>query len=197
MPLNDAGKAQARCVAAALAGAGIAAVYSSDLSRAAETAGIIASRLGLAVRRDPGLRERHLGAWQGLTMNDVSRRFPDEYRCHREGVDFAPQGGETFRQFQDRVCGALDRIAAAHDDETVAVVMHGGPVKVFILRLLAAPFTAHTLMRTGNTGITTVLRRDGRYVLESYNVTEHLKSLDAGSRQEAERESQLVTETAL
>lgn len=196
VPLNEAGRAQARRVAAALAGAGIAAVYSSDLSRAADTAASIAARVGLDVRRDPALRERHLGAWQGMTITEVARRFPDEYRCHREGVEFAPQGGETFREFQDRVCDAVDRIAALHEDQTVVIVMHGGPVKVFVLRLLAAPFTAHTLMRTGNTGITTVLRRDGRYVLESYNVTDHLRA-ERADAEEPDRESQLVTEMAL
>jgi broad specificity phosphatase PhoE len=113
-PLNDHGRRQARALADRLVGDDIVAVYSSDLSRAHETAEIIGERLGLPVVTDPDLRERNWGNWEGLTG------------AERDRVDHV---GEPREEHTARVLRAVQRIAEAHPDERVVVVTHGGSLR--------------------------------------------------------------------
>jgi uncharacterized phosphatase len=123
-PLNETGRAQAEELAEQLAGEPIAAVYSSDLVRAHETARIIAARLGLGVVAVPGLRERQFGSWEGLRDVDVEDRFPGAH---------GPPDGETREELLRRVLESLEAIAAAHAGQTVLVVSHGGPIRAALL----------------------------------------------------------------
>jgi broad specificity phosphatase PhoE len=123
-PLNQTGLAQAEELAEQLAGEPIAAVYSSDLLRAHETARVVAARLGLDVVAVPGLREREFGSWEGLRDVEVEHRFPGAH---------GPPDGETRQEMLRRVLESLEAIAAAHDGETVLVVCHGGPIRAALL----------------------------------------------------------------
>ena len=82
-PLNDVGRAQARALADRLDSEPFAAVYSSDLARARETAEIVAAAHGLPVHLDPRLREADVGEWSGLTADEIERRYPEG--CGRSG----------------------------------------------------------------------------------------------------------------
>jgi broad specificity phosphatase PhoE len=113
-PLNDYGRRQARELAERLAEDGVAAIYSSDLRRAKETAEIVGGRLGLPVVTDPDLRERNWGSWEGLTP------------AERDAVEFV---GESPQDHRDRMLRAVGRIAERHPDQTVAVVTHGGSLR--------------------------------------------------------------------
>ena len=126
-PLNDAGRAQAATLAAQLIGDGIAAVYSSDLRRASETARIVANRLGLDVTEDPALREIDVGSWSGLTRDEGRERFPEGFARWLSGE--IGHDGETREALTERVVGAVERIAAAHADEHILVVTHGGGIR--------------------------------------------------------------------
>ena len=123
-PLNETGLAQAEELAEELAGESIAAVYSSDLVRAHETARIVAARLGLDVVAVPGLRERQFGSWEGLRDVEVEHCFPGAH---------GPPDGETREEMLRRVLESIEAIAAAHDGETVLVVCHGGPIRAALL----------------------------------------------------------------
>jgi broad specificity phosphatase PhoE len=122
MPLNESGRDQARALADELAGETIDAVYSSDLVRAHETARIVAERSGLDVTVVPDLREVNVGSWEGLSDDEVRRRFPDAARGGWEN-------GETYEQMGSRVIDALRRIADTHAGQRVLVVAHGGPLR--------------------------------------------------------------------
>jgi phosphoserine phosphatase len=113
-PLNETGRAQAEELAERLVGERIDAVYSSDLRRAAETAEIVAARLGLGVEHEPGLREIDVGSWQGLTKAQIDGR---------------PWDGETYEHHAERVTRALREIAARHLGRTLLVVSHGGSLR--------------------------------------------------------------------
>ena len=126
-PLNDTGRQQAETLAAQLDDDGISSVYSSDLRRASETAGIVAERLGLPVTEDPALREIDVGSWSGLTREEVRERYPEGFARWLAG-DIG-HDGETREQLEDRVVGAVERIAQAHPDEHVLVVTHGGAIR--------------------------------------------------------------------
>ena len=126
-PLNDAGRSQAAELAERLAGDGIAAIYSSDLLRASQTAHVVADRLGLAVVEDAGLREIDVGSWSGLTRAEVEQRFPEGYARWLEGE--IGHDGETREELTERVVGAVERIAAQHPDDTILAVTHGGAIR--------------------------------------------------------------------
>src|SRR5438105_5702187 len=114
-PLSDFGRRQARQLADELAGEELEAIYTSDLSRARETAEIIGDRLGLATVLDPDLREKDWGTWEGLTA------------VERDRVEFV---GETTEAHQERILRALRRIAERYPgDRRVLVVTHGGSMR--------------------------------------------------------------------
>ena len=124
-PLNEAGRAQAKELADALEGQRLDAIYSSDLTRAYETAREVADRRGLAVRALPDLRERNFGSWEGLTDDEVLERFPHA----RTG----PWGdAETHDELAQRVLDALRDIADRHPHGRVLVVTHGGPFRAVL-----------------------------------------------------------------
>jgi broad specificity phosphatase PhoE len=110
-----------------LAGDGVAAIYSSDLRRAAETARIVADRLGLAVTEKPELREIDVGSWSGLTTEEVRSRFPEAFERWRAGE--LGHDGETREELALRVVPTVEAIARAHAGDTVLVVTHGGVIQ--------------------------------------------------------------------
>lgn len=127
IPLNERGHWQAARAAAALRDEPIAAVYSSDLARAHQTACVIAATQGLPVQAHTGLRERHFGDFQGRTWTELEVEEPEATRAWRTRVpDFAPGGGETLLQLRERIRSVLNEIAAHHTGEQIVVVAHGG-----------------------------------------------------------------------
>jgi broad specificity phosphatase PhoE len=113
-PLNKTGREQAARLARVLGEEELAAVYTSDLRRAAETAEIVATALGLWVVPDPRLREIDVGSWQGRTRADL---------------DGAPWDGESYDEHRARAVAALMSIAATHPGRRVLAVAHGGTLR--------------------------------------------------------------------
>ena len=122
IPLNAAGVDQARALAEQLAGEPLTAVFSSDLSRALDTATAVANAHGLVVVVDPRLREKNFGTWEGLTDVEIAERFPDAQRGQWGDA-------ETTEEVAARVLSVLDGIRELHPDGTVLVVSHGGPLR--------------------------------------------------------------------
>jgi probable phosphoglycerate mutase len=127
-PLNARGREQARVLGAELSGRPIDAIYSSDLLRARETAEIVASELGLEVRVEPGLREVDVGSWSGLAHGEIETNDPEGFRRWQEGGK-GWEHGESYDEMATRVVAAVTEIAAAHPDETLLVVTHGGSIR--------------------------------------------------------------------
>jgi broad specificity phosphatase PhoE len=126
-PLNDLGRRQAAAVAEQLARAGTSAVYSSDLRRAFATATIVAARLGVTPHPHPGLREVDVGAWSGLTRDEIAERFPESFQRWVAGGE--PPEWEARTDFVARVGTALLELAARHAGERLVVVGHGGTIR--------------------------------------------------------------------
>lgn len=178
--LNAQGREQAARLAARLAGGRgrPAQLYASDLERARETAEILGRALGLAPRLDPELREVRLGAWQGLSQDEVAARFPEEWEAWRRGLDGRRGGGESYAELGDRMDRALGRIAAAHAGETVAIVSHGAAIKMAVARVLGVAVAGLRAFRVPvNTGVTMLEREgdeDARFRLVVWNDAAHL-----------------------
>jgi len=127
-PLNDAGRAQARQLAAELADVDV--IYSSDLARARETAEILAEPNGLEVQLDPRLRERSFGAWEGMTAAEIEVEFADEHARWMAGEAPGAADAEPFADFGARVEEFVEDVLADHAGETVLIVGHGGSIRV-------------------------------------------------------------------
>lgn len=131
VPLNQVGRAQARRAARHLASLGPTQIWSSDLSRASATADFLAALTGLPVQLDKDLRERHGGAWEGLTTAEIRERYPQEVAA------WDPPGGEPLDMLAERTCGALQRIAeGAGPGSLVVVAGHGASLTWGMSRLL-------------------------------------------------------------
>lgn len=105
----------------------IAAVYSSDLIRAQQTAAPLAKALGLTPVLDASVRERNYGLFEGMSPEEIASRFPEEYaHWQTRDPEFRPGPGESQQMFHDRVVTALRAIASKHPGERVVVVAHGG-----------------------------------------------------------------------
>ena len=141
IPLSEAGRAQARALAALLAGRGIAEVHASDLQRASETAEIIAGVLGIAaLNRDARLRERGFGCFEGFTREECAARHPEAWARYLADRRSTPPGGEPQPEVAARVVAAMTEIARAPRaaGEATLVVSHGGTIRTFIHEVTGA-----------------------------------------------------------
>jgi probable phosphoglycerate mutase len=124
--LSDIGRSQAQALGRRLASRAFAALYTSDLSRARDTARAIAEHTGRKPVTDPRLQERRFGIFEGLTAEEIVARFPEEHaRFASRDPDYAVPGGESAREFTERCLGCLAEIAGRHAGDEVVVVTHG------------------------------------------------------------------------
>jgi probable phosphoglycerate mutase len=124
--LSDIGRAQAKALGLRLAKHGFDALYSSDLSRARDTARAIADQSGHSVVVDVRLQERRFGVFEGLTAAEIIARYPDEHaRFASRDADYEVPGGECARKFTLRCLGCLAEIAGRHRGAEIVVVTHG------------------------------------------------------------------------
>jgi probable phosphomutase (TIGR03848 family) len=134
--LADAGREAAADVAKRIACLPrIAAVYSSPLERAQETATPIAAACALAVTVEPGLLDADCGDWTGQALKDLRRR-PEWKVIQRYPSGFRFPGGESFTEAHARIIGTLARLVAAHAGQTLVAVSHADPIKFAVAHAL-------------------------------------------------------------
>ncbi|WP_459181835.1 histidine phosphatase family protein [Streptomyces sp.] len=147
IPLTEVGLAQAKRAARLLAALRPDAIVASDLRRAADTAAELSALTELDVAHYEGLRETYAGVWQGLTHQEITQRFGEEYAAWKRGEPVRRGGGELETEVADRaapvVLEAADKLP---DGGTLVVVSHGGAIRTTIGRLLGLdPFTWESL----------------------------------------------------
>lgn len=131
-PLNETGRRQARELAARLAGLGIASIWSSDLSRARETAEIVAETISLPVCLDARLREGYRGRWEGRLFEDVARAEPELFaQWEHAGRTWRFPDGESLQDQLDRVSACVEEVRSTGRLPAL-VVCHGGSVRVML-----------------------------------------------------------------
>ena len=135
--LSEEGRGQAQRLADRLGHEDIRAVYSSPLTRALDTATIMATPHGLTPIQRDGLREISHGRWEGLTRMDVEARFPEEYLAwEADPFTFAPADGESGLAVLARALPVLRAIVSSHEGEQVLVVSHKATLRLMISSLL-------------------------------------------------------------
>ena len=173
--LTDEGVAQAEAIGERLATEPCDVLISSDLGRAHETAKRIAARNGKAIVLDSRLRERCFGVGEGMSYDEVDRAYPGAFARIRDvDPDFVIPGGESRRQFHERVRGAFDAIARDNPGKTVIVVTHGGVLATFYRHVHGIELGAAHPIAIANASYN-VLRHDGgRWTVETWSDSGHL-----------------------
>lgn len=135
--LSEQGCWQAARLGERLAQQAISAVYSSPLSRARDTARIIASHCQLEVLLRDGLREIGHGHWEGKTRDEVEEQHADEYAAwESDPFTFAPSGGESGVAVLARALPVVREIVTAHAGQQVLVVSHKATLRLLLSSLL-------------------------------------------------------------
>jgi broad specificity phosphatase PhoE len=160
--LSPKGRAEIGAVAERLAGERIEAIYASPLDRTRETAEILAGRLGLPVALRDDLIELDFGEWTGLTFDQVraDKRWLPWQNCRSVA---AIPGGESWRQVQDRVVGALFGLRQTHPEGAVALASHGDVIRAALLFALGMPLDLYARLEIG-LGSTSTIRLDDDYI---------------------------------
>jgi len=153
-PLSDLGLFQARRVGQFLSKRPIAAVYTSDLGRAVQTAQLIAEHHQLTPTLDQRLREMSFGVWEGLTRKEVAERYPELYYGRLQDRSSHPiPGGEDPADVVRRFRGCLEELVDRHAGETIVVVSHGAALRLTLAALLEIPLSRSQCLSQSNGGI--------------------------------------------
>jgi len=171
LPLTDAGREQARLVAARIASMPVAAIYASPLSRAFETAEVIAGHHGLAVHPVEDLQEGAWGEAQGLTWPEVITRWRvDDGRALAEVIP----GAEAAGALRSRAARAIDALLDRHEHDVAVCVSHAGTIAQLIAHLIGMPEGHLPRLSTGNTAVTVVEGAASEPVIRMLNDMCHL-----------------------
>jgi len=184
IPLNDAGRLQARRLAQALAGRdAIDAIYSSDLSRALQTAQAVADATGAPLVATPALRERCFGVFEGRTFAEIRAAWPEEAERWRvRDPDWAPPGGgESLLRFKERITNTACGLAAENIGKHIALFVHGGVLDILYRAATGLGLQDARTWQLGNAAINRLLwAPEGAFSLVGWADTTHLEdaSLD-------------------
>jgi len=155
--LTDTGRDQAKRAGEWIhALGGVDAVVSSPLRRTQETAGVIASVLGLEVDLEAGFAEVAFGDWEGYTFGEILEQWPKDLQDWLDSTAIAPPRGEAIDAVRERVLKARDRLIEQHTEKTVVVVSHVTPIKLLVADALGAPMTSIYRMELAPASVTTI-----------------------------------------
>ncbi len=141
-PLNETGILMAKEFAEGFDPKDISLIYSSDLSRAVVTAGIIAEKHLIEHRQDPRIRELRLGIWEGMLVNDIKIKHAADLELRQSDPEkFAPQDGETLAELKDRIIPFFTEAAKAFPDLHICVVSHSVVIRTMLALTQGLPLS--------------------------------------------------------
>ena len=181
MDLTDMGRAQAARTAERLAEVEFAAIYSSDLSRAFNTALPHAEMRGMQVKADKRLREFYCGDWEGLTVEQIIEKYGELYtdKWVNEFGTFTMPGGESVPDGAERMCEIALEIAKAHPGENVLCASHAAVIRAFFAKVAGiAPTEVSKQLPYPSNASYSIIEFDGEKLsVASYSEDEHLSDL--------------------
>ncbi|MDI6783803.1 MAG: histidine phosphatase family protein [bacterium] len=146
--LNETGRNQAQLLAWELENETIDVIYSSDLTRAGQTAAIVSNGRNIPSHKRAGLRECSFGIWEGKTFEEMQEKFPDEVaRVKGDLVNEIRTGGESRQQLSIRVAKTIQEIIKNHPNQTVAIIAHGGSLAVALEYITGEGLIAPTSLK--------------------------------------------------
>lgn len=178
--LSEVGVDQARRLARRLKKEKIVLIYSSDMRRTRKTARIIQEVLKVPIRYERGLREIHLGRWEGKTPEEVNRLYRNGYQKWQKSPSSVriPEA-EPVSKFRKRVIRTFQHLFQSAPEGSILVVTHGGVIATFLAALLKGSEDQFLLrLRLDNAGLSVIRTKDRcRAVVCSVNDTSHLDGL--------------------
>ena len=139
VPLSENGIRQMELLSAYIPNS-LTAVYCSDLQRAIKSAELIAKPHSLNPIIVPSLRERNFGIWEGMSFDEIREKYPLEFDAWAENpLRFSPMGGESTVEVKERAIDALDKILNTHEKQQIAIVSHGGVIRIMLCHFLGIP----------------------------------------------------------
>ena len=179
VPLDEIGYAQAECAARhILDNFKIDVIYSSELSRAYDTALPVAKALGLEINRRKGLNEVDVGLWAGKLIDDVEKEFPESFALYKASPGLSHfDGGESYAELRERVVAEFHKLAEENEGKTVLVAVHGGVIRSLVAAWLDIPLERLTdVPRASNASITVAEYETGKAKLKLVGYTGHLEN---------------------
>jgi alpha-ribazole phosphatase len=168
--LSETGRAQVTRAAEYLASQPISAIYTSSLSRAVESARIIAEPSSTPIHIAPDLREMNFGDLEGLTYDEIATRHPEVYRRWMNApTEVLFPNGESFSEMRVRVLRAFAAIQAETEGRTVAIVTHGGVIRILIAWALGMPDNCVFRLAQDHGAISLLTLTDGCPTVELLN----------------------------
>lgn len=177
VPLNERGRWQAKRLGRALASEPLAAVYASPLVRALDTARAVAEPHGLTVEIDERLVEMEIGEVDGLSFDEVRKRYPDLLAAWagEQGPTRAMPGGERLLDVQERAWQAVSELAARNADESIAVVTHNFVILSVLARALGIELSQFRRLRHAVAAVSVLDFSPKRVMAVRLNDTCHLE----------------------
>lgn len=184
IPLNAEGRRQAKALAAGLQQEKLAAIISSDLQRAMQTAGEIARLQGLPTRIDAGLRERCFGDFEGKLYSELPEIYPEAYAHWRQRdpdfhfppkLDDTSNVGESIREFQQRTMQCIVHYAEQFAGQKIAIVAHGGVLECAHRAAMQLALDAERSITIYNASINRFIYQDQQLSLRSWGEVQHLE----------------------
>ncbi|MCJ7604869.1 MAG: histidine phosphatase family protein [Dehalococcoidales bacterium] len=180
VPLSETGLRQAELLADCLKREEIAVMYSSPLRRAVQTAEPLANGLGIEAVTIANLTDMDFGEWQGRTVAEVNKYYPELYRDWRDTPEQVRiTGGESLDDVTSRVIPFLEDAVVRCGEGKMVIVSHRVVLKVLICHLMRLNNTSFWNFKLDTAGITRFRIEGGRAVLTSFNDTAHLDGLGA------------------
>lgn len=175
--LSDVGRRQAELAAEFLRPLSIAAVYSSPLRRAFETAAALAAPHGLRVQTIDELTECDVGAWEGRSWNEIEREDPARFALFMADSAANPYaGGESLDQVRARIAPVLDELCRRHLGQAIAVVAHNVVNRVYLADLLGWPIARARSIPQSNCGVNLIEYARGKSTVLTINGAFHLQA---------------------
>lgn len=180
VPLTETGRRQAEKAAEFFQKHPIDHIYASDLSRAYETALPVAKALSLPVIKDEGLREIFAGEWEGVYFDELNEKYASSYAVWRTDIGRAAcDGGETVKEFSERILKAVKAICDRHEGETVLIATHATPIRV--LQTVAQNLPIEKMAEVPwvkNASINLFSYENGKFSLIEKDITQHLGDME-------------------
>lgn len=176
IPLNETGRAQALAMAFNSAHYSFCAVYSSDLSRAVDTAQALAEREELDVIQLPQLRERHYGIFQGVSKTEAPAKYPKAFALYEaRDVHYPFESGESLTEFAARVIDIFDWLVKHQTNQQFAVVCHAGVLDVLYRHATGRPLDTARDFHIPNSALNWFHHDGNRWHLDRWDDHHHVK----------------------
>lgn len=177
IPLSQEGKKQAIKLRKRFQDEQLDVIYSSELRRAKQTAKEVAKEHEIKVIEHPFLNEVSYGAWEGITYEEVKKRFPEEVtRRGKDKFSYAPpKGGESPKSLQKRLINFMKEIVKKYGGQTILVVCHNGVKRMLLGTLLGWSEKKIMETRLNNTSVSILHVEKSRSKMELFNCTKHLE----------------------